>query len=59
MLIEVAIPSERNVTQKKKAEKILTLILLTWTIWRAATSASKWRMTFNSAFKGLNTKVYV
>ena len=32
----------------------LTLILLTWTIWRAPTKASKWRMEFNSAFKGLN-----
>ena len=31
----------------------LTPILLTWTIWRAATNASKWRMGFNSAFKGL------
>ena len=31
----------------------LTLILLMWTIWRAPTSASKWRMGFNSAFKGL------
>ena len=31
----------------------LTLILLTWTIWRAQTNASKWRMGFNSAFKGL------
>ena len=31
----------------------LTLILLTWTIWRAPTNASKWRMRFNSAFKGL------
>ena len=30
----------------------LTLILLTWTIWRAPTNASKWRMGFNSAFKG-------
>ena len=28
----------------------LTLALLTWTIWRAATNASKWRMGFNSAF---------
>ena len=37
----------------------LTLILLTWTIWRAPTNASKWRMGFNSAFKGINTlKVY-
>jgi hypothetical protein len=33
--------------------KILTLILLTWTIWRAPTNASKWRMGFNSVFKGL------
>jgi len=31
----------------------LTLILLTWTKWRAPTNASKWRMEFNSAFKGL------
>ena len=25
----------------------LTLTLLTWTIWRAPTNASKWRMGFN------------
>ena len=25
----------------------LTLVLLTWTIWRAPTNASKWRMGFN------------
>ena len=31
----------------------LTLTLLTWTIWRALTNASKLRMGFNSAFKGL------
>ena len=31
----------------------LTLILLRWTIWRAPTNASKWRMGFNSSFKGL------
>ena len=31
----------------------LTLILLTWTIWRAPSNDSKWRMGFNSAFKGL------
>ena len=30
----------------------LTLMLLTWTKWRAPTNASKWRMGFNSAFKG-------
>ena len=34
----------------------LTLILLTWTIWRASTNARKWRMGVNSAFKGLKTK---
>jgi hypothetical protein len=34
----------------------LTLILLTWTIWRAPTNASKWRIEFNSAFKELNNK---
>ena len=32
----------------------LTLILLTLTIWRAPTNASKWRMEFNSAFKELS-----
>ena len=31
----------------------LTLILLTWTIWRAPTNFSKWRMGFNSAFEWL------
>ena len=31
----------------------ITIILLTWTIWRARTNASKWRMGFNSAFKRL------
>ena len=31
----------------------LTLTPLTWTIWRVPTNASKWRMGFNSAFKGL------
>ena len=31
----------------------LTRILLMWTIWRVPTNASKWRMGFNSAFKGL------
>ena len=37
----------------------LTLILLTWTIWRAPTNASKWRMGFNPAFKGLNIVCFV
>ena len=46
--------------KNKKKEKLhtgagvlLTLTLLTWTIWRAPTNASKWRMGFNSTFKGL------
>jgi hypothetical protein len=34
--------------------RCLTLTVLTWTKWRAPASASKWRMGFNSAFKGLN-----
>jgi hypothetical protein len=28
----------------------LTLILLTWRIWRAPNNASKWQMGFNLAF---------
>ena len=31
----------------------LTLILLTWRIWWAPNNASRWRMGFKSAFKGL------
>jgi len=33
--------------------RTLTLNPLTWKIWRASNSASKWQMRFNSAFKGL------
>jgi len=33
----------------------LTLILLTWRMWRAPNNAGKWQMGFNSAFKGLIT----
>jgi len=33
---------------------ILTIILLTWRIWRDPNNASKRQMGFNSAFKGLN-----
>ena len=36
---------------------VLTLILLTWTIWRSPTNAIKWRIGFNSAFKGLINKI--
>ena len=35
----------------------LNLTPLTWTKWRAPTNASKWRMGFNSAFKGLTEVV--
>ena len=38
---------------KASITRRLTLILLTWTIWRTPTNASKWRMGFNSAFKAL------
>jgi len=31
----------------------LTLILLTWRIWWAPNTTSRWQMGFNSAFKGL------
>ena len=47
-------------SKKRVAQKMgnfcLTLTLLTWTIWRAPTDASKWRMGFHSAFKGLIIK---
>jgi hypothetical protein len=39
--------------QSELTEGVLTLILLTSTKWWASASASKWRMGFNSAFKGL------
>jgi hypothetical protein len=44
--------------EKKKClggsyQRNLTLILLTWRIWRAPNNARKWQMRFNLAFKGL------
>ena len=36
----------------------LTLILLTWRIWWAPNNASRWQMGFNSAFKGLNGRLF-
>jgi hypothetical protein len=39
-----------TLTLEDKYNIELTLILLTWTKWWAPTSASKWRMGFNSAF---------
>ena len=37
----------------KQPKKSLTLILLTWRIWWAPNNATKWKMGFNLAFKGL------
>ena len=34
----------------------LTLILLTWRIWRAPNNVSKWQMGFNVVFKGLRSR---
>ena len=42
-----------TLTQFEMQAVSLTLTLLTWTKWWARASASKWRMGFNSAFKGL------
>ena len=36
----------------------LTLNLLTWTKWWPPANDSKWRVGFNSAFKGLNQQKY-
>jgi hypothetical protein len=33
--------------------KLLTLILLTWRIWRTPNNASKWQMGLNSVFEVL------
>ena len=52
-LVKVVFMKTHSLVREYKAMN-LTLILLTWTIWRAPTNASKWRMGFNSAFKGLN-----
>ena len=37
----------KHVATQLQPIRILNLILLTWTIWRAPTNASKWRMGFN------------
>ena len=41
------------INKKNQNITILTLILLTWRIWRASNNASRWQMGFNSAFKEL------
>ena len=45
-----------NLNEVTSMRRWLNLVLLTWTIWRAPTNASKWRMEYNSAFKGLREK---
>ena len=40
-----------------KIQNVLTLILLTWRIWRVPNNASRWQMGFNLVFKGLNRAV--
>jgi hypothetical protein len=54
----ITLPEVQNIMTRKSIMYLvdLTLILLTWTIWRGPTNASKWRMGFNSAFKGLIVK---
>ena len=37
----------------------LTLILLTWRIWRAPNNTSRWQMGFNSAIKLFNIFVSI
>ena len=51
----LTITGHHSVFARKEWGSSLTLTLLTWTIWRAPTNASKWRMGFNSAFKGLTS----
>ena len=48
--------NERDQLEDLKVGVSLTLILLTWRIWRAPNNASKWKVEFNSAFKGLILK---
>jgi len=42
-----------------KVDRILTLILLTWSIWWAPNNTSRWQMRFNSALKGLIWVIYL
>jgi len=50
--LKVHIHVVQYVMSCKQSALSLTLILLTWRIWWS-NNASKWRMGFNSAFKGL------
>jgi hypothetical protein len=49
------VSEECCVTKCRSVCTCLNLTLLTWTMWRAPTNPSEWRMGFNSAFKGLIT----
>jgi hypothetical protein len=53
IIVSMRIYKIRDETPRQRSIK-LTLILATWTKWWAPASASKWRMGFNSAFKGLS-----
>jgi hypothetical protein len=50
---ELTVPADHRDLPETGEKSTLTLILLTWTKWWAPFSARKWRMGFNSAFKGL------
>ena len=45
---------ETKLLNKPMSPRRLTFTLLTWTKWWPPASASKWRMGFSSAFKGLS-----
>jgi hypothetical protein len=47
-------PSARIFVKFDAGDFHLTLILLTWRIWRAPNNAIKWQMGFNSAYTGLD-----
>jgi len=49
----VSLASEKTWEVRGLVFEYLTVILLTSTKWWVSVSASKWRMGFNSAFKGL------
>ena len=59
LVVSIERQKEIEVKRVLYATQYLTLILLTWTIWRAPTNASKWRMGFNSAFKGLKNVRFI
>ena len=51
----VANSAKRKIAVRCKS-KPLTLTPLTWRIWWVPNNASRWRMGFNSAFKGLKNR---